>query len=394
PVPPGNSAEFRLKFARVTGEGFTAIAYGDDRTDAVLLSVTASNADPAVPASDGFLRDTQYVRFDRFESEESFWFPDLIITNVSWTPESPTVGDSTTVSFEVKNQGPRTSDAASIQFEVDTKQLSAANVPTIAPGATTVVDFTWTATLARSVLGGTVDVADAVSESNESNNQRSAIFSGGLLPDLVVKSVSYSPESPSAGDDVTVTVELANVGAGNAAASRVAAHLDEATSMNFFIQYPSLEAGDSATLSFTWSAKKGPFSMRFVADHLEAIQETSDANNTTEVFHTATVLSELAYRLGFKVTNPSGSTYTLQLNLVNHGPGYAPASQIWVFHNGASTVKHKVDIPRMAPGEEGTVSFTGSATNGRVLIRAMLDGGEVAPETNETNNDFVVAIAN
>ena len=48
----------------------------------------------------------------------------------------------------------------------------------------------------------------------------------------------------------------------------------------------------------------------------------------------------------------------------------------------------------MAPGEEGTVSFTGSATNGRVLIRAMLDGGEVAPETNETNNDFLVAIAN
>src|SRR5204863_5793586 len=143
--------------------------------------------------------------------------PDLIVTDVSWSPANPAPGNAVTFSATIKNQGTAATPAGvihGVSFWVDGTQVSwdGTSTASLAPGGTRVLTASagpsgsaaWTATGGNHTVQAWVDDVNRMAESNENNNQLSeplTVSSG--TPDLIVTGVSWSPANPAAGQAVT-----------------------------------------------------------------------------------------------------------------------------------------------------------------------------------------------
>jgi glucan endo-1,3-alpha-glucosidase len=109
--------------------------------------------------------------------------PDLIVTNVSWTPANPLPGQSVTFSATVKNQGPVATPAGTIigvLFSVDnagtvwsstySSLAAGASMNLTANGSASGV-ITWPATPGNHTIEAFADDVNRIAESNESNNK-------------------------------------------------------------------------------------------------------------------------------------------------------------------------------------------------------------------------------
>jgi subtilase family serine protease len=110
--------------------------------------------------------------------------PDLTVTDITYSPVSPAVGDAVTFSAVVNNQGTAAGAAGIVAFQVDGTQVatSANSTTSIAAGSTLTVTAsgTWTATSGSHTLTAIADNSNTTVESNESNNSYSeALVIGG-----------------------------------------------------------------------------------------------------------------------------------------------------------------------------------------------------------------------
>ncbi len=152
----------------------------------------------------------------------SFALPDLVVYTVTSDPQYPAAGDSVTWTVTVKNSGSGSSGPFNVAFDDDDQPsllpTETESVTSLAAGSTKELTFTHTA-VAGDQYWFLVDSDEEVSETNENNNSHAVELSPA---DLEITGVSYSPESPSVGDDVTWTVIVKNNGPGNATAFNVA----------------------------------------------------------------------------------------------------------------------------------------------------------------------------
>jgi len=100
-------------------------------------------------------------------------------------------------------------------------------------------------------------------------------------PDLVVTDIALTPQDPVAGDQVTVTVTVENVGASDADGRFNVRFLMD----GFPIDTPSipfgLDAGRSKTVSFDWTAEVGMHTISVEADQpFNRIDESNETNNS------------------------------------------------------------------------------------------------------------------
>ena len=118
--------------------------------------------------------------------------PDLIVTNVSWSPTSPATGNAVTFSATIKNQGTAATPsgvAHRVSFSVDGTQVNWSDTDTssLAAGASITVtanngpsgSSTWTATSGTHTILANVDDTNLIAESNEGNNTLSSSMTVG-----------------------------------------------------------------------------------------------------------------------------------------------------------------------------------------------------------------------
>ena len=143
--------------------------------------------------------------------------PDLAVTGMSWTPASPVETDDITLQATVENLGELPSKATTVDLSLNGTVVASAPVAGLEAGATATVsadlgpldagDYT---------LSATVDPSGAVSESEESNNAythgQAVTVSPVDTADLVSAAVGWSPDSPTAGDEVAFTAAIRNQG--------------------------------------------------------------------------------------------------------------------------------------------------------------------------------------
>ncbi len=214
---------------------------------------------------------------------------DLIITEVRTEPTEVRKGVQFTIFVKIKNVGG--SNAVGFKWgwracDHDTCPYQVApNTVTLTAGEETTVQMNYTynswstyTTVAK------VDTASIITESNEDNNTKTlslAVKPG--LPDLVVNSISFSPNPPVSGAPVTVTIVIENEGAESTGEdfrlhwwSSIAAD-DPACNLNV----PALAAGQTRTLTCThtypsWYAN---ITTRAIVDPVENITELHEDNN-------------------------------------------------------------------------------------------------------------------
>nr|MBA3573211.1 PKD domain-containing protein [Pyrinomonadaceae bacterium] len=106
--------------------------------------------------------------------------PDLIVSNLVASNSNPKLNEKVKFSATITNIGKTQALASKTQFLLDgTTQIGLIDTPLLAPGASAPVSVTWTAKAKRGThtIKATADKTTLVSESNETNNDKSITIS-------------------------------------------------------------------------------------------------------------------------------------------------------------------------------------------------------------------------
>ncbi|MFD3756347.1 CARDB domain-containing protein [Streptomyces sp. NPDC058622] len=210
--------------------------------------------------------------------------PDLTITDLVWTPVSPSETDPVEVSATVRNAGTAASPATSVNVSLEGAVAGTAQVGALAAGASTVVK----AAVGRKAMGSytvsaVVDPAGTVVEQDDTNNSRTGssklVVGQAPGPDLTVTAITPNPAAPAVGAQVSFTATVQNRGTTGVAAGTVTRLTAGTTTLGGTT--PAVAAGQSVTvpLSGTWTAASGGVTLTATADATATVAETNENNN-------------------------------------------------------------------------------------------------------------------
>ena len=251
--------------------------------------------------------------------------PDLVVTDISWTPAKPASGDAVTMKATIKNQGDAPTPAGTKHGVIVTFDDGAAgpgvwsdvHTASIAPGQWVTLTATggsagaaWKAVEGTHAVKAYVDDVNRIAESNEANNVRteqitvSKAGSGSTptptpttptpagKPDLVVTGISWTPANPATGDAVTVKATVKNQGTAPTPAGTKHGVLftfdDGAAGPGVWsdTHATALAPGASITLTAnggsagaTWKAVEGTHAVKAYVDDVNRIAESNENNN-------------------------------------------------------------------------------------------------------------------
>ncbi|MBN1161218.1 MAG: hypothetical protein JXA17_04665 [Dehalococcoidales bacterium] len=314
--------------------------------------------------------------------------PDLVIQSITWSPSSPSVGDSIVISIVIKNQGNTQSHATSLNFFIDGNTRGTQDVAAINAGASLTKTYTWTALTGQYNFRAVIDEADNNEESDEDNNELTVTFTTGSI-DLAFQAVVWAPQNPSKYDVVTCNVTVINYGQGRADSWFLAYYLDG--TLKSTISGEPLESGASTNITFSWETLQDTHDIRIVLDYYEQLSETDETNNEYTVT-ISTLLPDLVVSdISWEPENPGvGDEVTFTVTIKNQGSGSAAASR------AASYIDNRfisyLTVPALDADAETTATFSWSATSGTHSVRMFVDFDRVLNESNSDNNDTKVSV--
>ncbi|MFC1917890.1 CARDB domain-containing protein, partial [Chloroflexota bacterium] len=334
--------------------------------------------------------NNEVAESDEGNNETAFAFsplaPDLVIQEITLTPENPSKGDTVYFNVVIKNRGSSQSRFTNVSFYLDDSPRGELDTPALNPGDTVTKSFSWAAKAGTHEARAVVDSKDYVAENDETNNDRVLTFAT-LAPDLIVEIISWSPEDPSKGDDVTFTVTLKNQGNGRADYSFVAFYVDDESLGSESVD--PLEAGASANKTFTWRVKAGTHDIRAVADSNTWLEESDETNNEKVIAFSPLSPDLIIETVTWSPVNPSvGDTVTFTVTIENPGSGRADGSHFAYYIGGSDSGFQTVAV--IEPGATATRTFTWLAEAGTRNIKIIADSAKTVDESNEDNNEKLI----
>ncbi len=357
--------------------------------------------------------------------------PDLIVTDITWSPASPTAGSEVVFSAVVKNQGTAATPAGvkhGLNLLVDGVQVNWCDTYTtsIAAGASVTLTAnsgpsgknSWTATSGSHTVQAVIDDTSLITESNENNNtynEAISISSSTGTPDLIVTDITYSPASPSDGNEVTLSAVVKNQGTGASPAGTICGVLFtvDGTSVNWSDNYTaSIPAGASVTVTATggpnskttWKATGGAHTIAAQVDDVNRITESNESNNTYSEALTVgggattpdLIVTDITYT---PATPQTGNEVTFKAVVKNQGTGATPAGTTCgvLFSVNGTAVNWSDNYTSSIPaGGSVTLTATGGAsgkaswtsTTGTHTLTAFVDDINRITESNENNNTY------
>ncbi|WP_371612029.1 CARDB domain-containing protein [Streptomyces clavifer] len=210
--------------------------------------------------------------------------PDLTVSDLTWSPATPSEKDDVTVNATVRNTGTAAAAATTVDVSLEGQVAGSAPVSGLAAGASVTVPVA----VGKRPMGTygvstVVDPSDTVVEQDNSNNSRTAasklVVGQSPGPDLEVLGITSSPANPAVGAAVTFTVSVHNRGTTAVSPSTVTRLLVEGTTLNGATG--AVPAGGTVTVPIggTWTAKSGGANLTATADATGVVAETNEDNN-------------------------------------------------------------------------------------------------------------------
>jgi hypothetical protein len=340
--------------------------------------------------------------------------PDLQVTSLVVSPTSGLVNTTGSMCVTIRNGGSATANSFTLSTWFNRWDSAACGnkgsinqfVPSLASGASMTVcySFTFSGSAGSRKALAFVDSQCNVSETNESNNQKSAAYSVITLPDLTVSALTITPSSGLTGTAGSLCVTIRNGGSGIANNFSLSTWLNKWTSVacgelgSINQSFAALTGGASLTLcySFTFSGATGTRKAIAFVDSKCTVTETSETNNQKSASYSVFELPDLTVT-ALSVTpasGPVGTAATLTVTVKNGGKADATNFRLDVWHNRWSsatcglTGDANVNIPLLAKGASTTFNFPAvfSGSPGTRKAIAFVDSQCVVSETNETNN--------
>ncbi len=200
----------------------------------------------------------------------------------------------------------------------------------------------------------TLTVTDNGGATNSTTRQVSISVSG--RPDLVVESLSHSPDRPAVGEPVSFTIRIRNQGTAGAGSFRVRL---EGASGSVVSYVGGLPAGTSTSTTLTLPLSRSPETFRVLVDDLGQVAESNEGNNEA----TETVQPPAGPPLVADAGGPYSGTVGQPVTLSGAGSSGAISSYQWSFGDGMSGSGVQVAHAYGAPGTY-TAALTVIATSG------------------------------
>ncbi|MBI4021639.1 MAG: hypothetical protein HY369_05335 [Candidatus Aenigmarchaeota archaeon] len=132
----------------------------------------------------------------------------------------------------------------------------------------------------------TADSANAIAESNESNNQKSIMFiiNNSTLPDLTVTNLIYNATPSNSTSNAALSATVKNIGQAGAWSSGYE-NMKFLVSPNnlYFTSTPIIPAGGEFTINAYYNLTPGVYNATATVDYQKKVNETNDANNELTV---------------------------------------------------------------------------------------------------------------
>ena len=322
---------------------------------------------------------------------------DLAIQSITWEPENPKEGDTVTFTVKTKNQGSKSASGFYVCYYVDGSYYARDYVRSLSDGLTTTTSFSWTAnTCGSHSIKAVVDCYNAVTESNEDNNERTKYINIVRKPDLIVQDISWDKDSPKQGDKITFTVKIENKEAGDAGGFYVYYYIDGSNVNSNYIS--SLSAGATSTQTFTWTANEcGDIQVKAVADATNTVNESNENNNEkTKTLHIRCPDLKVESVTYSPKEVYQGTMITVTAKIKNIGDADAEGSNTnieFTDSTGQSKGGEVVKIGALSVGEETTIekNYLMQQTGKRILsVEANYD--KAVKESDYSNNKKKVTI--
>ncbi|MFF7345802.1 CARDB domain-containing protein [Streptomyces antimycoticus] len=212
-------------------------------------------------------------------------------------------------------------------------------------------------------------------------------------PDLTVADLSWSPQSPSETDAVTVEATVRNAGPVAAPATTVNVSLEGAVAGSGAVD--ALAPGASVKVPVKVGKRAmGSYTVSAVVDPTDTVAELDNGNNSRNAA-TKLVVGQVPgpdLEVTGITTNPSspavGAKVTFTVAVHNRGTGAVPAGSVTRLTAGETTLNGTAGA--IPAGGTATVAIGGewTATNGGATLTATADATGTVAETNEDNNTF------
>lgn len=286
--------------------------------------------------------------------------------------------------------------------------LGTANIATLAPNADATVTTTWTEvpTPGDKLLFVVIDPDNTITEFSKTDNSAFNVLTVLSLPDLAISSgdVKFTPASPRAGETLTITAQVANLGDQSAANVVVRAFDGDPASGGTQIgadqTIPGIAGHGSAAVNFSLNIAAVSAARPIVVqvDPANLILERNKANNTAQ--------HDLAVQ--------DGNFYVSNLFISPNGDGIKDTTEFFFRLSSAATVSvdvvNKRDVvvrhfsgDALANVSTGSVVWDGLDDAGRLVqdgpykLRIVATGGAVAGEVKvslDTNRSSLLDAVN
>ncbi len=306
---------------------------------------------------------------------------DLTIENVTWVPAEPSVGDTVTVTINIKNKGPGLVGSTHVDYYIDDVFLDSVYTGRIESGDTILNSVTWQAVPGTHTIRATVDCDNNVFETDETNNEK-AVTITTVAPDLVIQDIAWSPINPQKGEEVDLTVTVKNQGNYNAGDSYISYYVDDSSQGSHVIE--DIKPGATVIRSFSWPVQADSTVFKVVLDEFNYVKESDESNNEKTVFLPAPDL--VIEGIARSPDNPSeNATVTFIVNIKNLGAGPAMSPHITVYID--DTFLASIQFNDINPGDSTTGACIWTAQNGEHVFNAVADADESITESDESNNE-------
>lgn len=315
--------------------------------------------------------------------------PDLIVTQISLTPQSPSVGAALTLSAKIANRGG--ADAASffVLFQIDKAIAGSSRVDGLAAGAETGVQTLWIVTPCAHRLTVSADSSNRVTESDKANNQLSRLLDFGA--DLTLIGVDLRPAHPKPGEATTITATIGN--SGTSAIQNTFAVQFIAERRAFTTRFiPGLTAGTRQTVEADFAFEAGEHLLRVLLDPAKTVTGACEVNNAlTQVIDISTrppTGADLQVtQLSINPTDVTvGQLATVTATVKNHGSGTSGPFSVRFQVEGATLTVRAVDAG-LAPGAEVGLQVPWTpASAGEAVVRVQADSEGLVVEPQEMDN--------
>jgi len=356
-------------------------------------------------------------------------FPDLIVSALTVSKTSYSIGERFNGTATVKNQGTATAGSSTIRYYLGTasnrtwKSVQDGSIGSLSAGAsaTDTIDDIWGGnTIPSDVTPGTTyyvwalaDATNSVTESDENNNWRQSPGFTINFPDLIVSALTVSKTSYSIGERFNGTATVKNQGTATAGSSTIRYYLGTASDRTWkSVQdgsIGSLGAGASATdtIDDIWGGNTIPsdvtpgttYYVWALADATNSVTESDENNNWRQSpgftinFPDLTVQSVTGTASSYNVGEKINATATIK----NQGNASAGASNLKYYFGTASDQTYRY----IEDGSVGSLSIGATATDvinwggwtipsdipeGTYYIWVQADSSNNVSESNEDNN--------